>query len=212
MKRILLFLLFLFLNSISHGQNRESEKFQLLEKINTVKDAEIVIDSDSSLHGSVVSIDQLKDTTDFDKYLFSKKVHHTEVFKAEGGKEPFVLKILDKEELMKYRVNYIYLGTAVLTKAKIDSLRLALIDRIKKGEDFEKLAKEYSMDANASKGGDFGWHDDLEIHEDFLKEVKKHKKGDVYTVDIVEYKWYYVVKNTYEPVRVWRLWYLRMPF
>jgi len=34
----------------------------------------------------------------------------------------------------------------------------SILERIKKGEDFAKLAKEYSMDASASRGGDVGFN------------------------------------------------------
>jgi parvulin-like peptidyl-prolyl isomerase len=43
----------------------------------------------------------------------------------------------------------------------------ALLARIQKGEDFAKLAKEYSMDSSASKGGDIGYVSKEELFPEY---------------------------------------------
>jgi parvulin-like peptidyl-prolyl isomerase len=48
-------------------------------------------------------------------------------------------------------------GDAPEQDAKAKSLADSLVSRIQKGEDFAKLAREYSEDASASQGGDMGF-------------------------------------------------------
>jgi peptidyl-prolyl cis-trans isomerase SurA len=50
--------------------------------------------------------------------------------------------------------------------------------RIKKGEKFEDLAKEFSKDMKRSKGGDWGWQKRSDLKEEFSKPVFALKKGE----------------------------------
>ncbi|HEB84822.1 MAG TPA: hypothetical protein ENI92_07440, partial [Bacteroidetes bacterium] len=56
-------------------------------------------------------------------------------------------------------VEYVLFPDEPSREDSLDALRLAeeLMERIKGGEDFEELAKEYSDDNSAAKGGDLGW-------------------------------------------------------
>jgi len=53
-----------------------------------------------------------------------------------------------------------------------------VIDRMKKGEKFDDLAREFSKDARASKGGDWGWMPRSNLKEEFSKPVFELKKGE----------------------------------
>ncbi|WP_258728914.1 peptidylprolyl isomerase [Bacillus atrophaeus] len=71
--------------------------------------------------------------------------------------------------------------------------------KLKKGEKFEDLAKEYSTDSSASNGGDLGWisKDDTQLDATFSKAAFKLKKGEV--SDPVKTQFgYHVIKNTEE--------------
>ena len=51
--------------------------------------------------------------------------------------------------------------------------------RIKAGESFQELARQYSEDANAKSGGDMGFVKKSDLSRDFLDVLLKMKKGDV---------------------------------
>lgn len=61
-------------------------------------------------------------------------------------------------------------------KAKAEAEKI--INKLNKGEDFAKLAKEYSDDtANASKGGDLGYFNSDDMDENFWDAAKKLEKN-----------------------------------
>jgi peptidyl-prolyl cis-trans isomerase D len=66
-----------------------------------------------------------------------------------------------------------------LAKAKIDSLKKLL----KSGGDFEKLAKDNSMDGSASKGGDLGWFKEGDMVGAFNDSCFYGKKGDIKVIE-----------------------------
>lgn len=54
-----------------------------------------------------------------------------------------------------------------------------LYDRIKHGEKFEELAKLYSQDGSASKGGDLGWIYPGDTVPDFERAMNALKPGEL---------------------------------
>jgi peptidyl-prolyl cis-trans isomerase D len=54
-----------------------------------------------------------------------------------------------------------------------------IIKRLKKGEDFSKLAREYSEDSSARKGGDLGYFKKGEMIQEFDKVAFSLKKGEI---------------------------------
>ena len=108
----------------------------------------------------------------------------------------FVLKILDKEDLKLSKVKYIYIKGSEYSKSEIDSIRLVIIERYENGEDFTDLVKKYTMDGNPT--GDLGWFHKGMMVEEFEKAVEEHSKGDIFTVDVFDKNWFYVVLKNYE--------------
>ena len=53
-----------------------------------------------------------------------------------------------------------------------------LLEKMKTGQKFEDLAKEYSKDTRRSKGGDWGWMPRSNLKEEFAKPVFSMKKGE----------------------------------
>lgn len=69
--------------------------------------------------------------------------------------------------------------------------------KLKKGEKFEDLAKEYSTDNSASQGGDLGWFAKDGMVEEFSNAAFKLKTGEV--SDPVKTKYgYHIIKKTKE--------------
>jgi len=68
-----------------------------------------------------------------------------------------------------------------------------VLKRIRAGEDFEKLAKEFSTDSTKDKGGDLGWFGHGEMVPEFEKAAYALKAGEV--SDVVQSKFgYHIIK------------------
>jgi parvulin-like peptidyl-prolyl isomerase len=59
------------------------------------------------------------------------------------------------------------------------------------------------MDGN--KTGDLNWFNEGEMVPEFEIAVKKHKKDEIFTVDVPERKWYYVTLKTHEDKEIQEL-------
>ena len=82
----------------------------------------------------------------------------------------------------QYKVQQILIsipGTANETEVeKANGQALALLERIKEGESFSKLATTYSSGQNALEGGSLGWRTATELPSLFAKEVSILKVGE----------------------------------
>ena len=147
-------------------------------------------------------------------FTFNKEKHKTkladDLFKlSKGGKKVIktdykktYYKIIDKSEVLHQRVSYIYFDGNKMTLEDIKSKRSKLIAQYRDGYKFEGLAEMHSMDINAKRGGDLGWFPEGQMHIDFENAVKSHNLGDIFTLDIEEHKWYYIILKTFEPKRI----------
>lgn len=104
------------------------------------------------------------------------------------------------------RVSYIYLDGSKLNMEDISVLREKIIADYKKGTSFEILANRYTMD-NA-KDGDLGWFNEGQMEKSFQDAILKHKKGEIFTVDIPSNNWFYVVLKTFSDVEKTKLTYI----
>ena len=109
-------------------------------------------------------------------------------------------KVIDKKEITYYRVNYIMLDGTRMNISDIKNLRPQLISEIKAGTSINTLANRYSMDNNRNRGGDSGWITFGDMLPEFEQQVMNddHNVDDVFTVDVISNRWYYVVKKTHE--------------
>jgi parvulin-like peptidyl-prolyl isomerase len=104
------------------------------------------------------------------------------------------------------RVSYVYLDGSKLTKDEINIIRNTVIEEYGKGISFAQLANKHTMDN--TKDGDLGWFDEDVMVKTFEDEIKKHKKGSIFLVDIDENKWYYVVLKTHNDIEKIKLTYI----
>lgn len=101
---------------------------------------------------------------------------------------------IQDEEVCK--VKYIYLSGKTYDPSQVDSLREIIINKYKAGEDFTTLVEEYTMDNNLT--GEISWFYEGMMVKEFDDGVRKRKKGEIFTVDVKEQNWYYVVLKTHE--------------
>ena len=60
------------------------------------------------------------------------------------------------------------------------------------------LAAKYTMDGNQNFG-DTNWFADGVMAKEFSDAVKQHSLSDVFTVDVPENNWYFIVKKHTKP-------------
>ncbi len=162
------------------------------EKINTVADAEKYVTANPNLKPAILRLSYGKDTAIIDKRLL--KQNKGDIFSV-----GFVTyKVVDVKESNAYRASYIFLDRGTLNNREVDSLSKLIVDRLNSGESFEALSDKYTMDGNETKG-DLGWfYGEGQVPKEVQDAVAKHKKGDIFFLDIPERQWYYILKKTYD--------------
>jgi parvulin-like peptidyl-prolyl isomerase len=188
----------IFVTSVACGQLVEKTR-SLLTTIQTVEQANAYLSKADAPTGQVFTMSSTTDTTANDRELIALKPGASIEFESEDQKTHYFYKSLAVVPLTAFRVQYIYLDQSKLSVRQIDSLRTIILNRLKIGDPFELLAQTYSMDGNAKKGGDLGWFPEGMMERSFETQIKKHKLGEVFTVDIPAQQWYYIVKNTHAP-------------
>ena len=117
-------------------------------------------------------------------------------------------KILKIDSILSFRVSYIFFDGNQLSAKQVDSLRKEVILQYKAGASFFDLVQQYNMDANIS--GDTKWFTEGMMVKEFEDAVKRHKKGDIFTVDIPDNNWYHVVLKTFEETYIKKATILKM--
>ena len=75
-----------------------------------------------------------------------------------------------------------------------------ILERIKKGEDFAKLAKEYSQDpGSAQRGGDLGWFEEGMMVKEFEKAAMSLEKGEISPIVKTEYGFHIIKVEDKKP-------------
>jgi len=168
-----------------------------LSVIKNQKQAEKFLQENPDLKGAVLTIDPKKDSSALAKSILSKKT--SDVIQQDSPTGTVLLKIFKTEKVIAYRVQYIFFDGNKLSASKIKTLRGELIARLKNGASFDQLARENSMDGNAQNNGDLGWFEEGMTVPAFEQAVKVNPIGEIYTVDVPDSKWFYIVKNTHQP-------------
>jgi hypothetical protein len=170
----------------SYAQRREEE----IKKIRTIEDANLFIAAHPKIYSEIIEIN-----SGLDSSVLAKKIT------ANNSEEPFVsdsfsYKVIEARKSFLLRVSYIYLDGTRLTMNQIDSLRKLIIRKYNSGIPFAVLAKEYTMDGNPNT--DLGWVSVDMLVNDFSNAVKQHQRGEIFTVDVPDKKWYHVTLKTFD--------------
>lgn len=179
---------FIFLiSAVACEQSSKSEERRILEQAATISDAYSLADKYSFL--TLYSLNPAKDTSKRDQQLYKMKIG--EIASIEGGS----YKVIKDTGNFTFRASYIYLDGTRFTHSQIDSLRALILKQYAAGTTFEDLADKYTMDGNR-KHGDVGFFQAGMMAKEFEEGVRNHAKDEVFTLDIPDKKWYYVVKKT----------------
>jgi parvulin-like peptidyl-prolyl isomerase len=181
--------LLLLLSTSTFAQLTVNEQFQ---KITTVQQAQAYIDANAALKPALLHLNNGKDSALIEKRLLRQK--KGDVFSV--GYVTY--KIIEATETIKYRASYIFLDGGSLSQTQIDSLKKIIQQKATAGTPFEQLSDQYTMDGNTTHG-DTGWFFGEEMMpKEFQDAVSKHKLGDIFSVDVAERNWHYIVKKTFE--------------
>lgn len=180
---------FLLFAMSTFAQATVNDQFQ---KIATVDQAKAWMAANAQLKPAMLHLVAGKDSTLIDKRLLRQ--NKGDIFSV--GYVTY--KVLESNESVKYRANYIYLDGSTLSPSEIDSLRKLIVQKYNAGATWDQLSDQYTMDGNTTHG-DTGWFfGELQMPKEFQDAVKAHKTGDIFFVDVSERNWHYIVKKTFD--------------
>lgn len=166
------------------------EDTALLSQVRSVAQAEAFVKNHPGVEPSLFTISSDRDTSAITLPLFDKAEGYT------FSIDRYTYKIIKSTGALSFRVSYIYLDGSQLPAQVIDSIRNVILFKYKTGTAFFDLVSEYNIDFNGN--GDLGWFTEKMMMPEFETAVRRHKRGDIFTVDIPSNKWYYVVMKTFD--------------
>ena len=185
-------ILFLLLSLTAVAQTK-AEIETALQNIDTPAKVKRLHTTHKTWNVEVVTLNSKEEDTP--KELISLQKGQATIIRS--GEATFHYKLLESSQGKEFRVGYIYLNGKELQKPQIDMFRSLIMERYEKGTSFKDLADTYNMDQN-SKSEDLGWFKAGMMVPQFESAIRAHQKGDIFTVDVDDRKWYYVVLKTYE--------------
>lgn len=192
-------LLVVFLICITTFLTAQTATEKELEILKTTEDVESYLESKKSKKNKLITFNEEKHKTILAKALFKLPIGGTKVNENEFEKTFY--KVVTKNKNTYYRAAYIYLDGAKYSINEIEKLQEKIILRYQTGTPFDVLAKRYSLDKNANKGGDTGWFLEGELHPDFEDKVihDNNDTNSIFTLNIPSENGFYVVLKTHEP-------------
>jgi len=181
--------LLLLLSVSTFAQETVTDKFK---KINTLPEAQAFMAANAALKPAILNLNYGKDSSLIEKRLLRQ--NKGDIFSV--GYVTY--KVIESKETVNYRANYVFLDGSSLTPSQVDSTRKIIVQKANAGANFEQLSDQYTMDGNTTHG-DTGWFFGEEmLPKEFQDAVKNHKLGEIFSVDVPDKQWHYIVKKTYD--------------
>jgi parvulin-like peptidyl-prolyl isomerase len=189
-----LFLIVLILTSTLAIAQKDFEKS--LDSIQTLDDVNLFFKKNKAIKGKVIVFNEEKHKTRMAEDILKMSVGSKKYFK--GAPQKTYYKVIEKNEIPYYRVSCVYLDGTKKSIKDINILRNQVLSKYQDGYKFKDLARQFSMDNSAKKGGDLGWFTTGDLHPEFEKPIIQgiHSTGDIFKIDIPDIKAYYVVLIT----------------
>ncbi|PKG52937.1 peptidylprolyl isomerase [Olleya sp. 1-3] len=190
------FLLYLTICLLSVSTFAQRALKKELDTITTVAQAEKFLETKKSRKNKILIFNEEKHKTKLATKLLSTSVGSTEVVKTEFNVTHY--KVIDRTDDRHYRLSYIYFDGNKIEASKIVEYKNNILKSYEDGVRFDDLAKRYSMDRNAKRGGDSGWLKEGSMPIEVENEAFNldHKLGEIYTVRIPEPNGFYVILKT----------------
>ncbi len=193
-----LLLSFVLTLSFSFVFSQSKELKMELDSITSIERAEKFISERKNKKNKIITFNQEKHKTRLAEDLFKKAKGSSKSIDGEFEKTHY--KVIEKNKIPYYRVQYILLDGTQLNMERINLLRSGMMRQLNQGVAFKDIAMRYSMDTNRTRGGDSGWITSGEMLPEFESQVmhSDHAIGDVFLVDVKSNNWYYVVMKTHD--------------
>lgn len=152
--------------------------------------------------GELVIFNEEKHETKIAKEVFKKKVGKS--IKNKDGVGTTTYTIIADKKIPHYRMNYIFIDGNTMSAIKVENMRKSLRKLLDDDVKFESVARQYSMDYNANRGGDSGWFKEKKTIPEFFKATNRPKllANEIFEVNLPEMNWFYIVKKTYTPTNI----------
>ncbi len=152
--------------------------------------------------GELVIFNEEKHETKIAKEVFKKKVGKS--IKNRDGVGTTTYTIIADKKIPHYRMNYIFIDGNTMSAIKVENMRKSLRKLLDDDVKFESVARQYSMDYNANRGGDSGWFKEKKTIPEFFKATNRPKllANEIFEVNLPEMNWFYIVKKTYTPTNI----------
>ncbi|MDA0176544.1 MULTISPECIES: peptidylprolyl isomerase [Mesoflavibacter] len=191
------YLLTVTLALITFTATAQKKLIKSLDTITTTEQAEKFLETKKSRKNKILIFNEEKHQSKLANALLSTSVGSTKVVKGEF--DTTVYKVIEKDNQRHYRLSYVYLDGNKLDAETIVKYKNEILQSYEDGVRFDDLAKKYSMDKNALRGGDSGWlkEGNLPIEVETEAFNLEHKVGQIYTVRIPEPQAYFVILKTH---------------
>jgi len=189
-------LLFLLLLSYSGFSQKKLKKE--LDSITTTERAEKFLEEFNSRKNKIITFNEEKHKTRLAQEILDMNMGGTKVIRNEI--ENIHYKVIEKNSIIYYRVNYIFFDGTKMPISEIEMIRPKIKAQINEGIAFKDLASVYSMDSSSKRGGDSGWITHGDMMPEFEEQVMNdnHQMNDVFFVNVESNRWYYIVQKAYD--------------
>jgi hypothetical protein len=181
-------LLFVLLSSNLYAQTRQ-EAFEALMRVSSTAQIEDLKEQYPEWNISLRKI--LPTGLSYDSTLFEASTGDTVTLYRTVSHLPMLHKVIAKGEEEVCKVEYIFLDGKRRSQNHINQLRSRIIEAYKSGTPFLHLNRKYSEDGNPT--GVLDWFCEGMMDPTFDAAVRSKPAGHIFTVDIPNRYWYYVV-------------------
>lgn len=188
-----LFILLLLIPIVSFSQESLEQQ---LDSVSTSEEAATFLKKNKPRKGKIFTFNKKKHKTRLAEDLFSLAKGGKKVIRTEFKKTFY--KVINKAEVDYMKFNIIVIGHSETTPEELTAKRDKVLSLYNEGYKFKDLAKHYSSDQTATQGGDTGWIKAGEMPAVFddVAFGENQAIDEIFTIDDVENKKYYVVIKT----------------
>ncbi len=205
-----IYILFIIFCNLTYSQKQLKKLKSDLDNVTEIESAREFVKNNKNINSKIYTYNEEKHINKLSKKLFNKTVG--DAFIEEEDSFSAIYKIISVDSVLHFRASYIYFDKKVKTDEEIKHLEEIIYSKYNSGTPFNQLAGKYSMARNSLKGGDLGWFEPKNAPKEIITSLKNHSKDDVYSLNIIDTKKYYIIKKTQQAKKIRLLQVLKISF